>query len=106
MQAYIDAVEAGDLPRKEQFEVTREEAMEDFMMVGLRMTDGVTNIDFKKQFGVPLTEVFGSVLHHLVKRDLLEETFAGYRLTEQGLLFGNDVFAEFIGALTSSTGGE
>ena len=34
-----------------QFEVSREEAMEDFMMVGLRMLEGVRNKDFMEQFG-------------------------------------------------------
>ncbi|GJM74625.1 hypothetical protein HMSSN036_68410 [Paenibacillus macerans] len=47
---YVEAAGQG-LPRLEQFAVSREEAMEDFVMVGLRMLDGIRKEDFRAQFG-------------------------------------------------------
>ncbi|MMZ64056.1 Oxygen-independent coproporphyrinogen-III oxidase 1 [compost metagenome] len=77
--------------------------MEDFVMVGLRMLDGIRLSDFAEQFGSSLEETFRSPLHKMTSAGLLEmhEDHGGYRLSEKGVLFGNEVFAEFIGALTS-----
>ncbi|GIO34137.1 MULTISPECIES: radical SAM family heme chaperone HemW [Paenibacillus] len=96
---YTEATKDG-LPRLETFEVSREEAMEDFMMVGLRVLSGVSNRHFEEQFGARIEDVFAEPLHKMQNAGLLEPTEAGYRLSEKGLLFGNDVFGEFIGYLT------
>jgi putative oxygen-independent coproporphyrinogen III oxidase len=95
VQAYIDACSDG-LPRLEQFEVTEREAMEDFMMVGLRMLSGIREEDFVRQFGRSMEEPFGKELHQLVGKGLLERTPEGYRLSKTGIVFGNEVFAQFL----------
>ncbi len=95
--AFIEAAGKG-LPRMESFEVTRQEAMEDFMMVGLRMLRGVRRSDFASQFGMSLEEAFGNVLKRQLNMGLLEETAEGYRLSERGVLFGNEVFGAFLDA--------
>lgn len=95
---YIEAASQG-LPRLDSFPVPAAEAMEDFMMVGLRMAEGVTSERFNRQFGQPLDKVFARPLSKMLDAGLLEQTPAGYRLSERGVLFGNDVFAEFIGSV-------
>ncbi|MDR0269011.1 radical SAM family heme chaperone HemW [Paenibacillus sp.] len=90
-----------ELPRLESFTVPKEEAMEDFMMVGLRVLSGVSEQHFREQFGLSIEDVFAKPLHKMLDAGLLDKTEAGYRLSEKGLLFGNDVFGEFIGSLTS-----
>lgn len=96
---YIEKAEQG-LPRLETAQITREEAMEDFMMVGLRMLDGVSSSRFEAQFGEKIEDIFAGPLHKMVHAGLLDATGDGYRLSSQGVLYGNEVFAEFIGALT------
>ncbi|MFC4599323.1 radical SAM family heme chaperone HemW [Cohnella hongkongensis] len=98
VQPYIDAA-ANGLPRLETSEVSADEAMGDFMMVGLRLREGVTQEDFGRQFGgADLEETFGQELSRLVKQGLLERTGSarGYRLTRQGVLLGNEVFGAFV----------
>lgn len=95
VQPYIDAAQVR-FPRLEAFSVDREEAMQDFMMVGLRLLRGVRNEDFARQFGESLDDVFAKPLERLVARNLLEATGAGYRLTDQGILLGNEVFGSFL----------
>ncbi|MFD0692851.1 radical SAM family heme chaperone HemW [Paenibacillus sp. GCM10027628] len=95
IQPYIDATKQG-LPITEQFEVTRQEAMEDFMMVGLRMLEGVRNADFMSQFGVTIESQFEATLDGWLRKQLLERTADGYRLSKQGILLGNEVFASFL----------
>ncbi|WNS43735.1 radical SAM family heme chaperone HemW [Paenibacillus sp. MMS20-IR301] len=96
---YNEASRSG-LPRLDSFEISEQEAMEDFMMVGLRMREGVSDTAFRAQFGKPITDIFGASLHKLLTAGLLEQEGGNYRLSKQGILFGNDVFAEFVGALT------
>lgn len=98
---YIEAVGKG-LPRLETMDISREEAMEDFLMVGLRVLDGVSRSRFEQQFNTSLDVVFARPLDKMVHAGLLEATDDGYRLSSKGVLFGNEVFAEFIGCLTGN----
>jgi len=96
---YVEAAKTG-LPRLDHAEISREEAMEDFLMVGLRMLEGASASRFQEQFGIAVEEVFAKQLTKLLNAGLLERTEDGFRLSEQGILFGNDVFAEFIGSIS------
>ncbi len=102
VQPYIDATRSG-LPLLEKNAVEVHEAMEDFMMVGLRMLGGVRKADFYGQFGMELDDVFGSVLQRQCSRGLLEAGAGGYKLTERGVLLGNEVFGEFLGAVKNTS---
>ncbi|MNI16026.1 Oxygen-independent coproporphyrinogen-III oxidase 1 [compost metagenome] len=95
IQAYINAAQIG-LPIVEQSEVSRQEAMEDFMMVGLRLLEGVREADFQAQFGVSIESVFHPTLEKFLKMKLLERSSEGYRLSEDGILLGNEVFGAFL----------
>lgn len=76
--------------------------MEDFLMVGLRVLEGVDRERFQQQFGISMDEVFAAPLNKMVSAGLLDVTEEGYRLSSKGILFGNDVFAEFIGSLSAN----
>lgn len=98
---YNEAANKG-LPRLESFEISKEEAMEDFLMVGLRVLDGVSRSRFREQFGISMEDVFAGPLNKMVGAGLLDATEDGYKLSSKGILFGNDVFGEFIGSLTTN----
>lgn len=100
VQPYIEACKT-KLPRLEQFDISEAEAMEDFMMVGLRLLDGVKASAFHKQFpNETLEHHFGSIIEKQVKLGLMEvvqvESDTIYRLSDKGLLLGNEVFAAFL----------
>jgi putative oxygen-independent coproporphyrinogen III oxidase len=95
IQEYIEASRQG-LPVIEHFEVSQKEAMEDFMMVGLRLLEGVRQADFVEQFGVTIESIFAAPLEKFLKLKLMEQTTEGYRLSEQGVLLGNEVFGAFL----------
>jgi coproporphyrinogen III oxidase-like Fe-S oxidoreductase len=44
-----------------------------------------------------MESVFGEILEKLTRKKLLTVFDGGYRLSEHGILLGNEVFAEFIG---------
>lgn len=100
VQHYIDAC-SERLPRLEQFDISEQEAMEDFMMVGLRLLEGVNTASFKKQFpNTTIEDQFGKVIDSLIDKGLLAKfekaEFTVYRLTDTGLLLGNEVFGAFL----------
>lgn len=96
---YIEASHSG-LPRLDTFPISEQEAMEDFMMVGLRMREGVSDQAFRAQFGKSLQDIFAGSLKKMLAAGLIEQDGDAYRLSKQGILFGNDVFGEFVGVLT------
>jgi oxygen-independent coproporphyrinogen III oxidase len=72
-------------------------AMGELMMVGLRLIlEGVTDARFHARFGVSLDEMFGRELARLSARGLIERLPDRVRLTPQGCLLGNQVFASFL----------
>ncbi|RAU94187.1 radical SAM family heme chaperone HemW [Paenibacillus sp. YN15] len=100
IRPYIEACKSG-LPRLTTDPVAREEAMEDFMMVGLRLLEGVRGEDFRRQFGTSMEEAFGPVLEKLMADKLLDKTAEGYKLPQHAVMYGNVVFGAFIGHLTA-----
>lgn len=97
---YIEATKT-KLPRLDQFEVTADEAKEDFMMVGLRLLEGVSANRYKKQFpDCSIEQKFGANIAKQKELGLLKSEVIGndtvYSLTDKGLLLGNEVFASFL----------
>ena len=57
----------------EQEILSVEEQMEEFMFLGLRMTNGISKEEFRETFGVSLEDIFGEVIRKNIKEGLLEE---------------------------------
>lgn len=87
---------AGRLPRRDQHLLTLEDAMAEFMFLGLRLADGVLAEDFKREFGLPLRSVYGTVIDELLRTGLLQQERGALRLTRRALLLSNRVFARFL----------
>lgn len=76
--------------------LTKQEAMEEFMFLGLRCTDGVQGADFYEQFGDTVFQVYGEALCRLKDRGLITQEGDCLRLTERGVDVSNYVFGEFL----------
>lgn len=78
--------------------IDQQEAMSEFMILGLRLTDGIYEWEFGERFGKGLKSVYGDKLDRLVQKGLLiyEQIKGCYRLSKSGLDFANEVFIEFI----------
>jgi oxygen-independent coproporphyrinogen-3 oxidase len=84
------------LPRVEQFAVSRKEAMEDQMILGLRLREGVDLDRFAARFGVKAEEEFADVIADETAKGMLEQVGRHLRLTRKALPLGNEVFARFL----------
>ena len=58
--------------REEVQELSLEEQMEEFMFLGLRMTEGVSVLEFETAFGKRMEEVYGTVIEKNIRDGLLE----------------------------------
>ena len=76
--------------------VTREEQMEEFMFLGLRMTEGVSRAEFEQYFGTTIEAVYGDVLRQLQKEGLLVKQEGRICLTERGMDVNNYVVEQFM----------
>lgn len=76
--------------------VTREEQMEEFMFLGLRMTEGVSRAEFEQHFGTTIEAVYGDVLRQLKKEGLLVKQEGRICLTERGMDVNNYVVEQFM----------
>jgi oxygen-independent coproporphyrinogen-3 oxidase len=95
--AYVRRLAAGRSPEAGGEAIDRRLAMGEVMMLGLRLVaEGVTDARFRERFGVGLDEAFGAEIAGLVARGLLKRLPDRVRLTPQGKLLGNQVFAEFL----------
>lgn len=84
---------------EEIHELSRQERMEEFMFLGLRLTGGVRTAEFERRFGVAMEAVYGEVIERLLKEGLLEasvQTDSHICLTEYGLDVSTYALAEFL----------
>ena len=81
---------------EEREELSREEQMEEFMILGLRMTEGVSRKDFLDCFGQDPDHTFEGVIPKLRSMNLISTDGDRIRLTDRGLDVSNTVLAEFL----------
>ena len=67
----------------------------DFLMMGLRLHEGICPTRFKDTFGMELETTFGAVIEETVSDGLIESC-GNIRLTHRGRLLGNQVFGRFV----------
>lgn len=99
IKEYVYQIKNNSLPVKESYLVSASEDMENFMILGLRLLQGVKQSRFFQRYGVGVEEVFATALNNLQQKNLLTVDKDWIRLTDQGLLFGNHVFASFLGSV-------
>lgn len=75
--------------------LSRQEQMEEFMFLGLRLTKGIEKQDFLDKFGIPIETVYGETLSRL-RRDGLLFIDDSVRLTPYGFDISNYVMAKFL----------
>ena len=80
--------------------LTEQARMEEFMFLGLRLTEGISEERFFRLFGRSLDDVYGKVLNELTCQELIEQyekdDTVFWRLTKRGIDVSNYVLAEFL----------
>ncbi len=81
--------------RTDREELTEKSRMEEFMFLGLRLTEGVRVSDFEKEFGKSMEAVYGEVMKKYTELGLLKVDDR-CALTDRGLDVSNTVMADFL----------
>ncbi|MDD3413409.1 MAG: radical SAM family heme chaperone HemW [Lachnospiraceae bacterium] len=81
-------------------QLSKEDRMEEFMFLGLRLIKGIESREFERSFGVSLIDVYGNKLCKLENEKLIkkEDVFGNsiYSLTRRGMQVSNVVLSEFL----------
>lgn len=97
IRKYIERLEQDHLPIRQEIFISKKEAMEEEMFLGLRKNAGVSITAFINKFSVDPLEYYKEEIQRLLEQGLLELADDSIRLTKKGRMLGNEVFMAFIG---------
>lgn len=81
---------------KKASRLSKQERIEEFLFLGLRLQEGVSLKEFQRQFGKQIEEIYGKELTKLKREELIQIVQNRLSLTERGIDVSNYVFASFI----------
>lgn len=85
------------LEEREDFtRLRRKDEMEEFMFLGLRKINGVSEYDFYKSFRVSMDEIYKDSIDNLIKEGLLVREEDRIRLTDRGIDLSNYALSQFL----------
>ena len=76
--------------------LSKEEQMEEFFFLGLRRTEGISEMDFVARFSVDIHQLYGETLSKLVEEGYLIHKNARYFFTSKGLDLSNQLLVRFL----------
>ena len=76
--------------------LTKTDAMEEFVIMGLRTSEGICEDEFYRRFKKNLNDVYGTVLDKFIKSEHMQRDQNRYFLTDKGIDVSNSVMCEFI----------
>lgn len=100
-QRYSNACELDDyisapLKKYNVTAITEKDKMSEFMFLGLRKTEGVSENEFINRFGSTVYYEFGNAIQKYTDAGLLEKYGDMLRFTKEGLRLSNTVLCEFV----------
>ena len=95
LKEYIKKAGTEDI-REEITKLNLNDAMSEFMFLGLRKTAGVSKSEFKNNFTFSIEKIFGKIIEKHIKNRLLLDDGGFLRLSDRGLDISNYVISEFL----------
>ena len=96
MQEYLKESRNPDQIRKDVTVLSRNEQIEEFMFLGLRMTEGISEKKFEENFNVRLRDIYGDILQKYEETGFMEHIETKWRLTRKGIHVSNHILADFL----------
>ena len=96
MQEYLKESRNPDQIRKDVTVLSRNERIEEFMFLGLRMTEGISEKKFEENFDVRLMDIYGDILQKYEETGFVEHIETKWRLTRKGIHVSNHILADFL----------
>lgn len=96
LQEYLKYAGSPEKIREDVQKLSVQEQMEEFLFLGLRKTEGVSEKEFLDSYGTSMEQCYGRELRKLTEEGLLQKNDGRIRLTERGVDVSNYVFSAFI----------
>ncbi len=92
----LEYVDSGVDIIEEDYIVTPEEKTDEYIMLNLRLTDGINTNEFKELFGKDFGEMFAKELKLYVDNGFMDFRNGHYFFTEKGMYVSNYILATFM----------
>lgn len=99
LRSYLEKAGQAGFPSslyQEIHKLDQKDRMEEFMFLGLRLTEGISGAEFMERFGQNMWNVFGPVIEDMEKKELLKVEYPRVFLTEKGTDLSNYVMSHFL----------
>ncbi|TYQ12906.1 UNVERIFIED_CONTAM: oxygen-independent coproporphyrinogen-3 oxidase [Acetivibrio alkalicellulosi] len=93
---YSDSIGKGIIPKENQILIAEQDRISEFIILGLRLIDGVAMEEFERKFDKCILDIYEKEITSLIKKNLLQISDKTIKLTSTGLDLANQVFVEFI----------
>ena len=93
---YVETIEGGVSPVVEEQQLSQTDVRAEALFLGMRLMRGIDLRRYRESFGVDLRDEHGEDLDRFYKAGLLEFDGDLIRLTRNGALLSNEVFAAFV----------
>jgi oxygen-independent coproporphyrinogen-3 oxidase len=92
---YISSGESGVFERNTLEEMDVNDIIFEYIMLRLRLTEGLKFADFKNKFSIDFKEAYKEQIKHLTENNLIELDGDVIRLSKRGMDLSNYVFSQF-----------
>lgn len=82
--------------KEELHTLSKEECMEEYMFLGLRMMKGVSRQGFFDTYGVRMNDIYGTAIEKWLQEGYLQQEGDYIRLTDRGIDVSNVILADFL----------
>ncbi|MGE5474483.1 MAG: radical SAM family heme chaperone HemW [Ignavibacteriales bacterium] len=96
IEKYISSLGRNKLPTTDVKKINSDESIGEYIILGLRLIDGININEFKQRFNLDFEEIYKAQINKLIKGKLLQKMQQNYCLTQRGLDLANQVMLEFI----------
>lgn len=92
LRAYLD----GESILAESEAPSPDERLQEYVMLRLRLSEGISEKAFADRFGTSFSDRFGAALSPYLKAGLAKRTEEGYALTREGMLVSNTILSDLL----------
>lgn len=96
MEKYLEQSGQIEELRQDVMILTKENQMEEFMILGLRMNQGVSEAEFEKRFKISIDTVYGEILNKYEQTGHLQRKQGQISFTRKGISVSNPILAEML----------
>lgn len=93
---YYHSIDLGKLPMADQEKIDREMEMAEYLILGMRLIEGISRKEFQKRFNLSVEEVYGDILEKHRKDGLVDLGEEYIKFTPKGLDLSNRVYVDLL----------